>query len=134
MTVLEKPEGVRAQRTRERHADVHALMDKGAGIGFIVAELRLDPKTVRKLMNATTSVELIGSKPTSRQSSLDGYAHYLAARWAEGCRSTSRLHQELADRGVKVSELMVRRFLLRIKEKAEPTATAPRRRSERSPR
>ncbi|MFJ9752854.1 hypothetical protein [Streptomyces chartreusis] len=102
---------------------MHALMDKGAGIGFIVAELRLDPKTVRKLMNATTPDELIGRKPTVRQSSLDGHAHYLAARWAESCRSTSRLHQELAYRGVKVSECTVRRFLLRLKEEAESTAT-----------
>lgn len=125
VTVPEKPEGTRAQRTRERHAAVHALMDKGAGIGFIVAELRLDPKTVRKLMNAKTPDELIGSKPTGRQSSLDGHAHYLAARWAEGCRRTSRLHQELADRGVKVSERTVRRFLLRLKEGAELTAAAP---------
>jgi hypothetical protein len=74
-----KPEGIRAQKVRERHAAVHALMAKGAGIGFIVSELRLDPKTVRKCMNAATPEELIGS-PTARQSSLDGHAHYLTAR------------------------------------------------------
>lgn len=70
-------------------------------------------------MNAATPEELIGSS-TGRQSSLD--AHYLTARWAEGCRSTSLLHQELADRGLKVSERTVRRFLLCLKEGAEPTA------------
>ncbi|MFI1184161.1 transposase [Streptomyces sp. NPDC020799] len=119
-----KPEGIRAQKVRARHAAMHALMAKGAGIGFVVNELRLDPKTVRKCMNAATPEELIGS-PTGRQSSLDGCAHYLTARWAEGCHSTSSLHQELADRGLKVSERTVRRFLLRLKEGAEPAARPP---------
>ncbi|MGW1617373.1 hypothetical protein ACWCQZ_50430 [Streptomyces sp. NPDC002285] len=41
-----KPEGIRAQKVRERHTAVHALMAKGAGIGFIGTELRLDPNTV----------------------------------------------------------------------------------------
>lgn len=119
-----KPEGVRAQRVRERHAAVHALMAKGAGIGFIVSELQLDPKTVRKCMNAVTPEELIGS-PTGRRSSLDGHTRYLAARWGEGCRSTSRLHQELTERGLRVSERTVRRFLRRLKENAEPATRPP---------
>ncbi|MFI1259138.1 transposase [Streptomyces netropsis] len=110
VTVPEKPEGLRAQRIRERHAAVHALKNKGMGIGGIVTELGLDPKTVRKNMLAATADELIGSSPTGRQSSLDGHAAYLAARWTEGSTSTSRLHRELADRGLTVSERTVRRF------------------------
>ncbi|WP_406011732.1 ISL3 family transposase [Streptomyces sp. NBC_00984] len=125
VTVPEKPEGLRAQRIRARHAAVHALMNRGMSIGGIVAELRLDPKTVRKNMRATTADELIGSSPTGRQSSLDGHAAYLAARWAEGCTSTSRLHRELADRGLSVSERTVRRFLLRLQENAKPTTRPP---------
>ncbi|MCC3769504.1 transposase [Streptomyces sp. UNOC14_S4] len=125
VTVPEKPEGLRAQRIRERHAAVHVLMNKGMSVGGIVAELRLDPKTVRKNMRAATAEELIGSRPTGRQSSLDGHAAYLAARWAEGCTSTSRLHRELADRGLTVSERTVRRFLLRLQENAKPTTRPP---------
>ncbi|MFD8594994.1 ISL3 family transposase [Kitasatospora sp. NPDC059646] len=49
---VELPEGPRARRTRERHAAVHALMDRGMGHSQIVAELQLDPKTVRKFMRA----------------------------------------------------------------------------------
>jgi hypothetical protein len=47
---VELPEGPRALRTRERHAAVHALVDRGMGHSQIVAELQLDPKTVRKFM------------------------------------------------------------------------------------
>ncbi len=71
---------------------VHA--DKGVGVGRIVAELRLDPKTLRRFMQAAGPEELIGANPTGRQSSLDGHAAYLTARWAEGCTSTSMLHQD----------------------------------------
>ena len=53
--------------------------------------------------------------PTGRASSLDGHAAYLAGRWAEGCTSTSRLHQEVRDRGARVSERTVRRFLHRLR-------------------
>ncbi|MGW0631010.1 transposase [Streptomyces sp. NPDC002758] len=48
------PEGRRARRTRERYAAVHALMDKDVSHSGIVAELHLDPKTVRKFMRAAT--------------------------------------------------------------------------------
>lgn len=51
-TLPEKPEGPRTRQTRERHAAVHALMAKGINHTGIVAELRLEPKTVRKFMRA----------------------------------------------------------------------------------
>ncbi|MFE3831038.1 ISL3 family transposase [Streptomyces sp. NPDC059092] len=116
-----KQESPSVQRKRERHALVHALMAKGVGIGGIVAELRLDPKTVRKFMNAPSPEALISDKPNGRRSSLDGHAAYLAARWAEGCTSTGLLHQELHDRGARVSERTVRRFLLHLRENTTPT-------------
>lgn len=116
-----KPESPSVQRKRERHALVHALMAKGVGIGGIVSELRLDPKTARKFMNAPTPEALISDKPNGRRSSLDGHAAYLAARFAEGCTSTGLLHQELHDRGARVSERTVRRFLLHLRENTTPT-------------
>jgi hypothetical protein len=76
-----KPEGIRAQRVRERHAAVHALMAKGAGIGFIVGELRLDPKTVRKCMNAATQEELIGS-PTPAFRAIQAFWSHVRAEGA----------------------------------------------------
>ena len=123
--VPDKPEGRRAQRTRERHAAVHALMAKGVDVGGIAAALRLDRKTVRRFMRAATPEELIGDNPSGRHSSLDGHAAYLTARWAEGCASTSRLHQELRDRGALVSQRTVRRFLLRLRQNATATARPP---------
>ncbi|MGW6261769.1 hypothetical protein [Streptomyces sp. NPDC055085] len=109
------------QRKRERHAQVHALMARGVGIGGIVAELRLDPKTARKFMNASSIETLISDKPNGRRSNLDEHASYLAGRLAEGCTSTSLLHQELHDRGARVSERTVQRYLLNLRENTTPT-------------
>ncbi|MFJ9448614.1 ISL3 family transposase [Kitasatospora sp. NPDC101235] len=120
------PEGRLARRTRERHAAVHALMDKGMGHSQIVAELGLDPKTARKFMRAATADELIGTGPTGgRQTSLDGHAAYLIARFNEGCTSADRLHRELAERGLTVSERTVRRFIHRLRDNAKPTTCPP---------
>ncbi|MEV8328957.1 transposase, partial [Kitasatospora sp. NPDC056731] len=119
-------EGRLAQRARERHAAVHALMDKGMGHSQIVAELGLDPKTARKFMRAATADELIGVGPTGgRQTSLDGHAAFLTARFNEGCHSALRLHRELAERGLTVSERTVRRFVHRLRENAKPTTNPP---------
>jgi transposase len=119
------PEGPGARRTRARHFAVHALMDRGVNHSGIVAELRLDPRTVRRFMRAATPEELIGANPTGRQSSLDGHGAYLIARFNEGCTSGDRLHEELAERGLTVSKRTVRRFLQRLKENTEPTARPP---------
>jgi hypothetical protein len=42
------PEGLRQQRIRTRHADVHALRDQGIGVYTIARRLGLDPKTVHR--------------------------------------------------------------------------------------
>lgn len=119
------PDGLRARRIRERHAAVHALMNKGMGHSQIVAELVLGPKTVRKFMRAVTAEVLIGDRLTGRQSSPDGYAAYLIARFNEGCHSADRLHRELAERGLTVSERTVHRFVHRLRDNAKPTTRPP---------
>lgn len=101
-------------------------MDKGVSHSGIMAELHLDPKTVRKFMRAATADELIGTGPTGgRQTSLDGHAAYLTARFNEGCTSANVLHQELAERGLTISERTVRRFVHRLRDRAKPTSHPP---------
>ncbi|MBT2457724.1 transposase [Streptomyces sp. ISL-86] len=77
-------------------------------------------------MQASTPEELIGAGPTGgRQTSLDGHAAYLTARFNEGCTSADRLHRELAERGLTDSERTVRRFVHRLRDNAAPTARPP---------
>ncbi|MFE2954648.1 ISL3 family transposase [Embleya sp. NPDC059267] len=121
----DKPEGVRAQQARERHAAVHALMAKGVNHTGIVAELGWDPKTVRRFMRAKDPEELVTGSPTGRRSLLDDHTTYLIARFSEGCTSSDRLHRELRERGLAVSERTVRRFVHDLKRNNHPTTRPP---------
>lgn len=121
----EEPEGRRAHNIRDMHAAVHALMANGVRHGAIVADLRKDPKTIRKYMRAATPEELIGGRPTGRRTILDEHAAYLVSRFSEGCDSSDLLHKELLQRGAKVSERTVRRFVHRLKADIAPTAKPP---------
>ncbi|MGP3943717.1 ISL3 family transposase [Streptomyces sp. 6N106] len=120
-----RPEGLRAQRARERHAIVHALVAKGLRHSDIIVELGLDPKTVRRFMRAASPEELIAGRPSGRTSVLDEHAAYPAARYAEGCRNSDLLRRELTARGLVVSERTVRRFLQQMRENNKPTTRPP---------
>ncbi|WP_042433950.1 ISL3 family transposase [Streptacidiphilus anmyonensis] len=128
---VEKPaatmaEGQRARNIRELHAAVHALMDKGVRHSAIVADLRKDGKTIRKYMRAATPEELIGGGPTGgRRTLLDEHAGYLVSRFSEGCDSADLLQKELLQRGAKVSERTVRRFVHRLKADNAPGTKPP---------
>ncbi|MFE2609775.1 ISL3 family transposase [Streptomyces mirabilis] len=116
----DKAESSLTQRNRERHAAVHALMDRGVGTMGIVRELRLDTTTVIKFMRAATVEELLTHGPSGRTGTLDAHADYLARRWDEGCTGAHILHAELAARGVNVSKRTVRRFVHRMREHGAP--------------
>ena len=61
----------------------------------------------------------------ARRTVLDEHTEFLTRRWAEGCDSGERLHRELVERGVVVSERTVRRFLVRMRTDAAPGAKPP---------
>jgi transposase len=87
-------EGRRAELTRQRHAEVHALWDKGIGTTTIAKALNLDDKTVRRYARAATADELL-TELARRGSELDAHTGYLAQRWQEGCTNAARLDKEL---------------------------------------
>ncbi|MFI1184641.1 ISL3 family transposase [Streptomyces sp. NPDC020799] len=117
----DKDEGPLTQRNRERHAAVHALMERGVGLTGIMRELRLDPKTVRRFMRAATVEEILTHGPSGRTGVLDAHSDCLARRWDEGCTGAHILHAELAAQGIHVSKRTVRRFVHRMREHGAPT-------------
>ncbi|QCX82575.1 Transposase (plasmid) [Streptomyces sp. YIM 121038] len=117
----DKDEGPLTRRNRERHAAVHALMERGVGLTGIMRELRLDPKTVRRFMRAATIEEILVHGPSGRTGILDAHADYFARRWDEGCSGAHILHAELAAQGIHVSKRTVRRFVHRMREHGAPT-------------
>ncbi|MFE3175174.1 ISL3 family transposase [Amycolatopsis sp. NPDC059235] len=114
-------EGRRAELTRQRHAEVHALWDKGVGNTAISKALNLDEKTVRRYARAETPDELLTQVPR-RGRDLDAHTGFLVQRWQEGCTNAARLTEELRDRGYRGSERTVRRLLQTWRGSATPPA------------
>jgi hypothetical protein len=111
------PEGKRQAATRERFAAVHALSDKGVGIGRIAELLDMDRKTVRKYAHAAHVEDLLVPPGRSRRL-LAPWIGYLNQRWNEGCTDSGRLHREIQALGYRGSSRSVRRWL-------EPLRTSP---------
>ncbi|PZG22599.1 hypothetical protein C1I95_04880 [Micromonospora craterilacus] len=103
-------QGRRAEVTRQRHAEIHALHVKGIGTTAISTTLNLDGKTVRRYLRAATTDELL-TETVPRARELDQHAAYLAERWEQGCTNAAWLTTELRDRGYRGSERSVRRLL-----------------------
>lgn len=117
-------EGRRAELTRQRWREVHALWDKGIGTTTISRALNLDDKTVRRYARATSADELL-TQVAKRGSELDAHAAYLVGRWQEGCTNAARLAAELRERGYRGSERSVRRLLHTWRTSATPPTATP---------
>lgn len=108
-------EGSRAERTRARHAEIHALLSKDLSPTAIGRTLALDRKTVRRYVQAAGPEELIGVNPTGRTSTLNPHKTYLRQRWEEGCTSTNQLFDEIRERGFRGSMRTLRRHTAQLR-------------------
>lgn len=117
-------EGRRAELTRQRWAEVHALWDKGIGTTAISRALNLDHKTVLRYARAVSADDPLTALP-QRGSQLDEHSAYLAQRWQEGCTNAARLTAELRERGYRGSTRTVRRLLHTWRAGATPAVATP---------
>ncbi|MEV0322536.1 ISL3 family transposase [Streptomyces sp. NPDC050658] len=111
-------------RTRQRHQDVHELLDQGWTISAIARRLRLDRKTVRRFKETDLDV-LITSARDRRPGLIDPFTAYLQARFAAGCTSPMRLFREVRERGYGGSRHVVCRYVASIKDGTAVPAPAP---------
>jgi transposase len=115
-----------AERTRERHAAVHALLTQHASLPDIAAELGVSRNTVRRFARATTAEELLVNDGTGRRTKLlDSHADYLRRRWSQGCSDAARLWEELRGRGYRGSYASVRDYVRPLRTDGIPHAPAP---------
>ncbi|MGW6362450.1 ISL3 family transposase [Streptomyces sp. NPDC055092] len=116
-----------SDRVRERHADVHSLLDQGVGLRAIARQLGLARNTVRRFANAADPDELLVGRWTGRASILDPYTPYLHQRWAEGCTVARRLFEEVRERGYPGGESVVKKYVAKLRESFphDPPRKAP---------
>ncbi|MFJ5031107.1 hypothetical protein ACIQB5_23890 [Streptomyces sp. NPDC088560] len=81
-----RPTGHRfADRTRVKHATVHALPAAGHSRRAIQRQLGMTYRTVQRLANAAATEDLFHGQWRGRRTKLDDFKPYLRERWAEGC-------------------------------------------------
>jgi hypothetical protein len=117
-----------AVRTRQRHAEVHALREQGLGIRSIAARLRLARGTVRRFARADTPEELLVHNGTGRRPSLlEEFKPYLHQRWNEGCTNATHLFTEIRARGYRGGIKIVLNYLhpFRAAGISEPAGKPP---------
>ncbi|WP_405563010.1 ISL3 family transposase [Streptomyces phaeochromogenes] len=92
-----------ADRTRARHADVHALLEAGHSRRSVQRQLGMTWRTVKQLADAARPEELFTGQWQNRTSVLDDYKPYLDERWNEGCTNAWKLWEEIVPLGYKGS-------------------------------
>ncbi|RPE27960.1 transposase [Kitasatospora cineracea] len=123
LPLLQEPRTPIVGRTRDRHADVHRLLEQKWTISAIALHLRLDRKTVRRF-KTTPLDELIASARefgAREQELIVPFKPYLNSRFTAGCTSAQQLFREITERGYRGSVQVVRRHVASLREgTAEP--------------
>ncbi|WP_067836800.1 hypothetical protein [Nocardia lijiangensis] len=115
-----------AVRTRQRWAQVHALLAEGTTIRAISRELGLARGTARRFARAESADELLVHNRTGyRISPLEAYKPDLHRRRNEGCTNTTQQFEEIRAHGYRGSEKMVRNYLQPFRALAHIPAPPP---------
>jgi transposase len=106
------PRGHRfADRARDRHAAVHALLKAGHSRRSVQRQLGMTWRTVKQLADAATPEKLFTGQWQNRPSVLDDHKSHLDDRWNEGCTNAWKLWEEIVPLGYKGSHQRVRAYL-----------------------
>ncbi|WP_424886740.1 ISL3 family transposase [Streptomyces sp. XH2] len=88
-----------AERTRAKHATIHALLAAGHSKRSVARQLGMTLNTILRFSRASTPEELFTGQWQSRPTKLDAYKPYLDQRWQEGCTNAWTLWEEIKEQG-----------------------------------
>lgn len=111
-------------RTRERHAAISELRDKGYSLNAICRELGLGFRTVYRFTQAA-DVEALLVVTRNRPHRLDRFKPYVHRRWNAGVTEATVLHAELIQLGWTGSLRSVQRYLQRFRDADRGPRPAP---------
>lgn len=119
-----------AERTRAKHATVHALLAAGHSKRSIARQLGMGLNTVLRFSRAAEPEQLFTGQWQSRLTKLDAFKPYLDERWQEGCTNAWKLWEEIRAQGYPDGYGNVRAYVsrnLRGPASQPPAAIRPRR-------
>ncbi|MGY4984070.1 ISL3 family transposase [Streptomyces sp. 900105755] len=120
------PRGHRfADRTRSRHAAVHALLKAGHSQRSIQRQLGMTWRTVKQFADVAKPEDLFTGQWQNRPSVLDDYKPYLDDRWNEGCTNAWKIWEEILPLGYKGSYQRVRAYLHDKRTSPRPVTARP---------
>ncbi|WP_331762072.1 transposase [Streptomyces anulatus] len=120
------PRGHRfADRTRDRHAAVHALLKAGHSRRSVQRQLGMTWRTVKQFADVATPEELFTGQWQNRPSVLDDYKPYLDDRWNESCTNAWKLWEEIVPLGYRGSYQRVRAYLHDKRTSPRPVTARP---------
>ncbi|MEW2391050.1 ISL3 family transposase [Streptomyces venezuelae] len=121
------PTGYRfAERTRAKHATIHALLAAGHSKRSVARQLGMTLNTILRFSRATTPEEMFTGQWQSRATRLDDYKPYLDQRWQEGCTNAWKLWEEIKERGYQRGYGSVRDYVSRtLRGRPQPVGPRP---------
>jgi transposase len=115
-----------AERTRAKHATVHALLAAGHSKRSIARQLGMGLNTVLRFSRATEPERLFTGQWQCRPTKLDAYKPYLDQRWQEGCTNAWKLWEEIKAQGYPDGYGNVRAYVSRnLRGKPQPVGPRP---------
>ncbi|MGW8726246.1 transposase [Streptomyces sp. NPDC055808] len=114
-----------ADRTRARHATIHALLEAGHSRRSIQRQLGMTWRTVQRFADAAAPEELFTGQWQNRTSVLDEYKTYLDERWNEGHTNAWKLWEEIVPLGYKGSYQRVRAYIRKERTSPRPVIARP---------
>ncbi|MDX2291821.1 MULTISPECIES: ISL3 family transposase [Streptomyces] len=115
-----------AERTRAKHATVHALLAAGHSKRSIARQLGMGLNTVLRFSRATEPEQLFTGQWQSRPTKLDAYKPHLDQRWQEGCTNAWKLWEEIKELGYPDGYGNVRAYVSRnLRGRPQPVGPRP---------
>lgn len=114
-----------ADRIRDRHAAVRALLQAGHSKRSVQRQLGMGSTTVQRLAGAAQPEDLFVGQWQNRPSVLDPFKPYLDDRWDEGCANAWKLWEEIVPLGYPGSYQRVRAYLRRKRTSPGPVTARP---------
>ncbi|WP_443072582.1 ISL3 family transposase [Streptomyces sp. RPT161] len=115
-----------AERTRAKHATIHALLAAGHSKRSVARQLGMTLNTILRFSRATTPEEMFTGQWQSRATRLDDYKPYLDQRWREGCTNAWKLWEEIKEQSYPRGYASVRDYVSRtLHGKPQPVGPRP---------